>query len=63
MIVGAVNGEGDAVERADDAAHVGVEAGFEFGGDRGEAVLGAEDEVGVEVGEGVGHGRPYCCWV
>jgi hypothetical protein len=57
VIRNAAGGDQGAVVIAGDAADVFEEAGLEFGVDVGVAMFGAEDEVAVEGGEGLGHGR------
>jgi hypothetical protein len=55
VIGDAANRDGFALQVANDAAEIGVEAGSEFVVDEGLPVLGSEDEVVEQVGVGVGH--------
>src|SRR5690348_2400847 len=57
VIVGAAGSDRDAAQAADDAAEVLPEALPNLRGDRGPAVLGAEDKVVVQTGVGLRHRR------
>ena len=54
-----------AIEILENGGHVGVQRGANGIADDGFAVLGAENQVHVEAGEGLRHGlgRPFRAWV
>jgi len=61
VILDGIDEDGDAAEVLQDGCHVGVQGIADGIGDERFAIFGAEDEVNMEAGEGLGHGlgRPF----
>lgn len=61
VIFDGIDEGGSAAEVLQDGGHVGVQGAANRVGDDGFTIFGAEDEVNVEAGQGLGHrfGRPF----